>query len=148
MIKIKELNIDYIEEIKSLFCDIFTNEPWNDDWSDASQLHEYILDLIGNRNSLTLGIYEDNKLIGLSMGSIMHWWIGTEYYIYEFCVKADKQRQGVGTEFLKCVEEYVKRLNVTHIFLQTERTVPAYEFYKKNGFVELNEHVSLFKEFN
>lgn len=70
---IKQLGIEYIEEIKSLFVEIFTNEPWNDDWSDSKQLSEYIMDLVGNRNSLTLGLFENNKLIGLSMGSIMHW---------------------------------------------------------------------------
>ncbi len=68
MITIKELDIKLIEEIKSLFAEIFTNEPWNDDWSDETQLHEYIMDLIGNRNSLTLGLFEDRELIGLSMG--------------------------------------------------------------------------------
>ena len=46
MINVKELNVNYIEEIKSLFVEIFTNEPWNDDWSDSMQLHEYIMDLI------------------------------------------------------------------------------------------------------
>lgn len=68
MITIKELDIKLIEEIKSLFAEIFTNEPWNDDWSDETQLHEYIMYLIGNRNSLTLGLFEDRELIGLSMG--------------------------------------------------------------------------------
>ena len=68
VITIKELDIKLIEEIKSLFAEIFTNEPWNDDWSDETQLCEYIMDLIGNRNSLTLGFIEDGELIGLSMG--------------------------------------------------------------------------------
>lgn len=144
---IKQLGIEYIEEIKSLFVEIFTNEPWNDDWSDSKQLSEYIMDLVGNRNSLTLGLFENNKLIGLSMGSIMHWHIGNEYYIYEFCIKAENQGKGMGTIFLKEIEDYVKTKNVTHIFLQTERTVPAYDFYLKNGFVELKDHVSLFKIF-
>lgn len=48
------------------------NKLWNDDWSNQVQLHKYIMDLIGNRNSLTLGLIEDDKLIGLSMGSILH----------------------------------------------------------------------------
>lgn len=144
---IKILNMDCIEEIKSLFVEVFTNEPWNDDWSDERQLHEYITDLVGNRNSLSIGLYEDDNLIGLSMGSIMHWCRGTEYYILEFCIRADKQGKGTGTRFLKDIEEYVKKMDVTHIFLQTERTVPAYQFYMKNGFVDLTEHVSLFKDF-
>jgi len=57
MRELKELNINSIEEIKSLFAEIFTKEPWNDDWSDLIQLHEYIMYLIGSRNSLTLGLF-------------------------------------------------------------------------------------------
>lgn len=146
--EIKELSINNIEEIKSLFYDIFTKDPWNDDWSDRTQLHEYITDLIGNRNSLSLGLYEGNDLIGLSLGSIMHWCTGTEYYIFEFCIKTEKQGKGAGTAFLKRVQDYAISKQITHIFLQTERTVPAYAFYKKNGFTELEDHVSLYKYFN
>lgn len=148
MILIKELSMEQIKEIKALFAEIFTSEPWNDDWSDPVQLHQYIIDLIGNNNSLTLGLFENDRLIGLSMGSIMHWYIGTEYYIFEFCIKAGKQQKGLGTEFLNMIEEYSKSKQITHIFLQTERTAPAYNFYKKNGFVELTDHVSLFKNFS
>lgn len=145
MAEIRELGIENIEEIKSLIFKIFTIEPWNDDWSDSTQLHEYTMDLIGNRNSLSLGLFENDELIGLSLGSIMHWYSGTEYYIFEFCIKTDNQGMGKGTEFLEKVQEYVKRKQVTHIFLQTERTVPAYDFYQKNGFKTLNDHVSLVK---
>lgn len=147
MLKLKELNIENMDEIKSLFIEVFTNEPWNDDWSDPIQFHKYIMDLIGNSNSLTLGLFENDKLIGLSMGSIMHWYIGTEYYIFELCIKTEKQGKGIGTIFLKKIEEYTKRIQVTHIFLQTERTAPAYKFYLKNGFAELEDHISLFKNF-
>lgn len=145
--ELKELSIKDINEIKQLFYDIFTREPWNDDWSNENQLHEYISDLIGNRNSLSFGLYEGNELIGLSLGSVIHWCTGTEYYIFEFCIKTEKQGKGAGTTFLKLVEEHVQAKQITHIFLQTERTVPAYEFYRKNGFTEAAEHVSLYKYF-
>ncbi len=146
MIILKELSIEDIEEIKQLFVEVFTNEPWNDDWSDPKQLHEYLIDLIDNRNSMTFGLYEDDYLIGLSMGSILHFHNGTEYYIFEFCIKEEKQGKGIGTEFLKKIEDFIKEKQVSIIFLQTERTVPAYGFYKKNGFVELNDHISLYKD--
>lgn len=81
MILIKKLSVDFIEEIKTLFAEIFTNEPWNDDWSDENQLHNYILDLTGNRNSLAIGLFEDDEFIGMALGSIKHWYTGTEYYI-------------------------------------------------------------------
>ena len=39
-----------------------------------------------------------------------------------------------------------KELGLKQIFLQTEAHVPAYEFYKKNGYIELEGHVSFAKE--
>lgn len=145
MVTIKELSANEIEEIKKLFAEIFMAEPWNDDWSDSQQLHNYILDLTGNHNSLTIGLFEDGKLIGLSLGSIMHWCTGTEYYIFEFCIRQEKQGKGLGTAFLRQIEKYTQAKGITHIFLQTDRTVPAYAFYRKNGFTELCDHVSLVK---
>lgn len=144
---IKELGMEYLDEIKGLYADIFMNKPWNDDWSDEARLQQYIQDLIGNSNSLTIGLFENDMLIGLSMGSILHWYSGIEYYIFEFCIKREKQGQGMGTVFLEQIEEYVKRKQVSHIVLQTERNVPAFKFYRKNGFVELEDSVSLYKAF-
>ena len=142
---ILELNADNIEEIQTLFKAIFTAPPWNDDWSNDNQLNAYIKDLVGNRNSLAFGLFEDDKLIGLSMGSIRHWYSGTEYHIEEFCISTQIQGHGIGTYFLKSIEEKIKRKGITRVFLQTERNVPAYKFYQKNGFLELNDHVSFIK---
>lgn len=78
----------------------------------------------------------------------MHWHTGTEYYIFELGLTPHRQGEGLGTFFLQEIERLVKPKEITHIYLQTERTVPAYGFYKKNGFLELADHASLFKFFN
>ncbi|MBR6071157.1 MAG: GNAT family N-acetyltransferase [Ruminococcus sp.] len=141
--EIIRLGADRFGEIKLLFRDVFMNEPWNDDWSDDIQLTEYLLDLTGSRNSLAFGLLDGDRLVGISLGSIMHWCTGTEYYIYEFCISRERQHEGLGTELLRGIEERVKDMGVDHIFLQTEESAPAYSFYKKNGFTELKGHVSL-----
>lgn len=146
--KIEILNPAKFDNIKALFREIFMNEPWNDDWSDDNQLTEYILDLTANRNSLAIGLYDHNELIGFSLGCIMHWCAGTEYYIYEFAIKRENQRKGLGTFFLQKIEEYVKGIGVNHIYLQTDNDMPAYNFYKKNGFTLLDKHMSLVKMFD
>mgnify|MGYP003296834526 CR=1 FL=1 len=53
--KLKKLSIADKEIIKPFFAEVFTKEPWNDDWSDKNQLHSYMLDLIGCNISLTFG---------------------------------------------------------------------------------------------
>lgn len=142
---IKRLNITQIEAVKELFLSVFTVEPWNDDWSDTQQLNLYLNDLAGQNNSLTYGIYENQELVGVSMGHIRHWYSGTEYYIDEFFIKKDMQGKGIGTYFINQIQKAIKEIGFVQIFLQTENNVPAYDFYLKNGFRELKEHVSFVK---
>lgn len=144
-VELRELNIKDIDMIKNFFRAVFTQEPWNDDWSDEEQLHAYIMDLAGNRNSLTLGLFENDNMVGLSMGHVRHWYKGTEYYIDELCIKREEQGKGFGTEFLKQIESHIRKKKMKNIFLQTEKDVSAYQFYIKNDFIELEKHVSFYK---
>ena len=131
------LTIEDKEQIKSLFHSVFTNKPWNDDWSNEKQLDDYIIDLIGNRNSLTLGLMDDGKFVGMALGNIKHWYSGTEYYIEELFIKTELQGNGIGSHFLELIEKYLVDLDIRRIFLQTENYMPAYSFYKKRNFCEL-----------
>lgn len=143
---IRQLDEDSFSMIKELFFSVFTEEPWNDDWSDEDQLQLYIHDLIGQNNSLTFGLYEGNELAGISMGRIKHWYSGTEYCIDEFCVKTSKQGNGIGTFFMAEIETACKNLGLTHIFLLTENNVPAYEFYQKQNFYQLKNNAAFVKK--
>lgn len=145
MYELKRLSLDDKETIIDVFVSVFTKEPWNDDWSDKEQLDMYINDLIGQGYSLTYGLYEDNELIGISMGYIKHWYSGTEYIINELCIKTDRQGNGAGTFFLAEIEKAVKGLGLKQIFLLTDSNVPAYDFYRKNGFVEAETNVAFSK---
>ncbi len=146
MYTLKKLSIDDKEDIKAVFVSVFTKEPWCDDWSDKEQLDLYIYDLIGQSYSLTYGLYDDtDELIGISLGYIKHWYSGTEYIINELCIKTERQGAGVGTFFISAIEKAIKELGLKHIFLLTDSNVPAYEFYKKNGFVESETNVAFSK---
>ena len=131
--------------ITGLFRDVFTREPWNDDWSDTRQLDMYIDELIGQSNSLTLGYIDGDRLVGLAMGRIKHWHEGTEYCVDEFCVDVQFQNQGIGSAFLVEIESFLSEIGIRWLYLQTERTVPAYAFYTRRGFFELSGSVSLAK---
>ena len=96
----------------------------------------YINDLVGQGYSLTYGLFDDNELIGISLGYVKHWYSGTEYIINEFCIKTDRQGAGTGSFFIAEIEKAIKELGIKQIFLLTDSNVPAYKFYKKNGFVE------------
>ena len=136
MLNVKRLSINDKKIITDVFVSVFTKEPWNDDWSDTNQLDMYINDLVGQGYSLTYGLFDDDQLIGIALGYIKHWYSGTEYIINEFCVKTDRQSSGAGSFFIKEIEKAIKEMGLKQIFLLTDSNVPAYNFYKKNGFVE------------
>ena len=135
---IRGINIDHIDAIKKLMVDIFSKEPWNDTWADE-QLHLYVSELIDNKNSLSFGLFENDNMIGIALGHIKHWYEGTEYWIDEFGVISEKQKCGIGTKFLAEIEKALEDKGVIYIALLTARTVPAYHFYKNNGFDEKEE---------
>ena len=143
--ELRELSIKNIEEIKKLILEIFSGEPWNDTWTDE-QLQLYVLELIGNSNPLLLGLYENENLIGISLGRIKHWYKGTEYWIDEFGSLPENQEKGLGTKFLYKIKCLLKEKGVNGIVLLTEKTVPAYHFYIKNRFFEKEEQVFLVSE--
>lgn len=139
--KLKKLHINNIEEIKFIIKETFSEEPWNDDWHDAKQFHSYILDLTDNKNSLSLGLYDNNELIGVSLGRIKHWYTGNEYWIDDLAILPKVQGNGCGSTFIKLIEQYSKENGINNIVLFTEKNIPAYGFYIKNGFEEHAQRV-------
>ena len=133
------------QEAAELFASVFTGEPWGDDWSDREQLDRYLADLMDGPASPSLGLRQDGRLIALSLGSIRHYWSGTVYCVDEFCVAREAQGQGIGTRFLAAVEKEAARRGAAALFLQTDRQMPAFAFYGKNGYRELGSHVSMKK---
>ncbi len=141
---VKDININNVEDIIETFYNIFTKEPWNDNWT-PEQLNMYIIELINTPNSLAFGLYENDKLIGISLGRIKHWYEGTEYSIEELGILPDYQNKGYGKFFFQQIEKKLLEKNIRFIILQTDRDVSAYNFYKKIGFVELTNNVMLAK---
>lgn len=142
------LDETYLPQMAELYSRSFAGEPWNDDWSNTEQLNEYIKEISNSYNSLNYGLFINGELKALSIGMIRHWWEGTNYNIEELCVSPDMQGKGIGTRFIKMIEADIKERGLAGIFLQTDNDKPAYRFYLKNGFFDLDSHVSLYKKLN
>ena len=141
------LDQTYLPEMVKLYKSAFSGEPWNDDWSDAEQLTEYIKEKSGSYRAVNYGLLSDGVLVAISLGQITHWWEGTNYVLEEFCVSPDLQGTGIGSRFMGLIEADLKTRNAKGIFVQTDSDKPAYNFYHKNGFKDSSKHVSLFKSF-
>ncbi len=141
-----ELNESYLSQMADLYREAFSGEPWNDDWSDTNQLNEYMKDISKGYNALNYGLMIDGELVGMSVGKISHWWEGTNYNIEELCITPSYQGQGIGSEFLELIEQSAREKGIAGIFLQTDNDMPSYRFYHKNGYKDLDKHISLYKK--
>ena len=146
--KIVEMRSDEIEVVKKLFLEVFSAEPWNDKWKSDEELLQYIRELTQNQNSLSLMLIDDfGEIVAVSLGYVFSWWQGKDYFIKEFFVRRESQCKGLGSEFLGLMEDFLLSREIESIWLLTERTVPAYRFYLKNGFTEEEELVFFQKSF-
>ncbi len=146
--KIVEMRSDEIEAVKKLFLEVFSAEPWNDKWKSDEELLQYIRELTQNQNSLSLMLIDGSgDIVAVSLGYVFSWWQGKDYFIKEFFVRRECQGKGLGSEFLGLMEDFLLTREIESIWLLTERTVPAYRFYLKNGFTEEEELVFFQKSF-
>lgn len=104
-----------------------------------------VSDIAAPFNSLALGLFLNDDLIGISLGRIMHFYDGTQYRIDEFCIKTNYQGNGFGSNFFNLMNSYLKRNGISTIILTTERNYPAYSFYLKNKFMGAKSNVMFFK---
>lgn len=144
-LKVIKLTEEHLEECVDLFIDTFSREPWNDEYKSRQQVKDYFINYMKNNYYVGYTGLMDKKVIALSIGMKKPWISGMEYYIDEFCISYDYQGKGIGSSFLKNIEELLKDENVEGMILNTEREFPSCKFYKKNGFKILGNLVILGK---
>ncbi len=140
--KIVEMAPDNFETVKELFLDVFSAEPWNDEWKSDEEVSRYIRELTENSNSLSLVLVDDSgHTVAASLGYLFSWWQGKEYFIKEFFVSRNHQGKGCGSSFLELMNDYLLEQEIKAIWLITDRDFPAYRFYLKNGFTQAEDLV-------
>ena len=61
------------------------------------------------------------------------------------CVRKQCQNKGIGRVMLNHLIKELHSSNISNITLLTDRGIPAEEFYKKNGFEEIERIIFLHK---
>ncbi len=145
--ELKELDLcGEMPSVMEIIRGAFAQAPWNESWDDDAALRDYIASLTGAHNSLSLGLYDERRLAGVSLGRIKRWYYGAEYCIDDLCVLPSMQGRGAGTEFLRLMESFLKERGVKSLSLWTKRDAPACGFYRKNGFAEGGDKLVFEKE--
>jgi GNAT superfamily N-acetyltransferase len=144
----KKLKKRMIKECVDLYIDTFSREPWKEVFDSKKKVYDLFLKHYKNNYFVGYVVMSDKKITALSIGMKKPWVQGLEYYIDEFCVRYDMQGKGVGSWFIKAIEENVHKQGMNTIILNTERGFPSHKFYLKNGFRVINNLIVLIKSFH
>ena len=136
LLKIKKHMID---DCVNLFIETFTKEPWNDIYESREQVVKFFNNHFKNNYFIGYAAMLDDKVVALSIGMKKPWIEGFEYYIDEFCVSFEMQGRGIGSWFIKAIEEDIKGQGMNGMILNTEKDYPSQKFYEKNGFITLGD---------
>jgi len=125
-----------------LFCKVFNDEPWYDEWTteSASRYLNDIMETPGFIGFIGLSNYEVD---GFMFGHSKQWWNGKEFFVHEMCVKREAQGTGMGSAIMSYAKAQLKSSGIQTISLITGKGVPAEQFYMKNGFEEV-KHLRMY----
>lgn len=122
------------------FIEIFNDHPWNDKWT-VERAEHYLSDYYHTPGFTGVLALEENEIVGFIYGVSKVWWDGNEFYIHEMGVKRNFQNKGIGKALLNHLIKELDSSDINNFALLTDRGVPAEEFYKRNGFKEIERLV-------
>ena len=122
----------------------FRAAPWNEVWTHE-QAYERIDEIMSARVSRGYVCMDGDQCISMLCGRIMTYQDKKQFWIDEFSVHPDAQRQGIGSRMLAFLREQLQQepQAVHYMALNTERGFPSVAFYEKNGFVPVESDLCM-----
>ena len=127
-----------------VYVSAYGAEPWNEVY-EKSEVEKYISDYLGSKTKFCFAAAQNERIIGVALCIVVPSIDAPFLRIEDFCISAEEQGRGLGTEFIKLIAEEAKKLGCDSILLGTQKNYPSYKFYIKNGFSEVDS-VLLFKK--
>ena len=115
----------------TLFREVFIQPPWNETW-DLRDIVTRLTEMVDSPGFFGIGAFDDAHLIGMAVGNIQQWNRSRELFIKEVCIRADRQRGGIGTAMIVRMRADMMSMGVGKIFCLTDRGSIAEGFYRKN----------------
>ena len=128
----------------AVFCSAFAGEPWNERWSQEIA-ETRIAELTGTALSLGYVYEERGQILGFAAGRTVTYLYGKEYVIDEFCISAGIQGKGIGSAMMRQITEEMTDAGFAGIVLNTTKGYPSERFYLKNGFVQNEAMITMYR---
>lgn len=142
---IRKMQKDDIPACAEILCAVYNNEMWQCCWTMETGI-AYLEDYFETKKFVGFVIEENDKIIGAMFAHEKIWWNNSELYIDEMFIHPEKQRGGYGSMLINAAEEYTNEHNLAGLTLCTNKYAPAPNFYRKNGFVDNEFIMFMYKE--
>ncbi|WP_411168513.1 GNAT family N-acetyltransferase [Clostridium sp. MB05] len=141
----KEITIEDIKILSSMYVETFNSPPWNDEWT-IETASKRLYQMINCEGFYGLIAYKEEMVVGMILGSEEQFFNGLMFNIKEFCIKNEMRNNGIGTILLKEFENRLKNRGVTEIILFTSREDGTEGFYNNRGLKSYNGMVMMGKK--
>lgn len=130
----------------SFFVEVFNAPPWKEEWTPDSALQR-LAECARTPNFLGLIAEDGAEIVGMAFGYSQRYQEEMHYFLLEFCVANDRQREGIGGNLLKELHRRLQTSGVSRIYTLTGRETPAQAFYEKGGFYVSPKMVMMAKRY-
>lgn len=142
----RRFNWEDLDECACLFKNVFSADPWYDEWVSMNQSRTYLKELIENPVFEGFLMCKDSKIVAVCLGHRRSWWRGKEFFVDEFFVETGRQGNGIGTKTVDFLVNTLQEDGYTRLTLLTNKNIPAETFYLKNGFYNNEKRTVMVKE--
>ena len=144
---VKEFSICDFQKCCEVFIQAFNRAPWDDKWtSKTAQI--YLQELVDNRRFLGYTLWDNDLLIGAAFCHMRYNWRGDDITIDVMYISPDYQNKGYGQLLMNSIKLFAKKNSYACIILSTSENTPAFFFYKKTGFTQFGNSVTMYKLMN
>lgn len=132
-LELRPFSVNDLPVMTALYCAVFNGPPWHDAWTDATATAR-LRDTLNTPGSLGLLRWQDGHLVGCIIGYEEQWFDGVHFCLKEMFVHPTRQRRGIGAGMPLGLNGMIGPHGVRRIYLLTERTSAAADFYGPQGY--------------
>ena len=134
-----------LEACVKIYVDAFTAPPLDYSFLNEPKAERYIRDLTRVPGFLGYTFWVKDEMVAFCFGKLDNYFEGVMFEVEELAVASAHHRSGVGSTVMALLETKLAGYGVAAVNLNTSRNLPAYGFYLKNGYEEIQENVALMK---
>jgi aminoglycoside 6'-N-acetyltransferase I len=139
------ITTENIDDCTAVYLKAYNCPPWNYHWS-YEKARSYLLEYMSCKQFIGFALYDEDKVAGAVFAHSKTWWTNQQLMIDEFFVSQEKQRKGYGKTMLAHCDQYAADQQIKSIVLMTNKYMPSFMFYNKEGYTATEQYVFMFKQ--